>query len=176
LRALLGIRCEEFDAPAAGEPLVVDLDLGGIRKKFVAGKIAEIAVCETAEAVGNFTSGVLSGRPAITSHEYGAGRAWYLATSLDHGSLVELFADLLEVPAARVREREEGIERIPRFGERGEPFEFAINHSREPFPISRLSPPVAGANATNRLCPQDAEIPPRDFAILDWSQPLPSDR
>ncbi|HWU45356.1 MAG TPA: beta-galactosidase [Humibacter sp.] len=82
-----------------------------------------------AEVVRRYATGPAAGLPAVTAHEAGAGRAWYVSTELDDAALTELLAEVLdaagvgpEVPGAGG-----GLEAITRFaGENS--YLILINH------------------------------------------------
>ena len=80
---------------------------------------------EGAEAVADYTHGMLAGRPALTRHAFGAGHSWYLSTLLDPACYAALVSRLLD-EAGIVRGGPPGVEAVTR----GD-WQFLINHGTE---------------------------------------------
>jgi len=145
---LLGVRVMDF------HPLTIDQE---VELEFNDGKRArgelwsEHIELAGAEAVARFSSSELAGRPAITRHAAGSGRAYYLGTRPDARTMERLLqmacADAGVEPAA---EMPQGVEAVRRQG-RGRSFLFVLNH--------RL---VDGSD----LRPGLMRLPPRAVAVI----------
>jgi beta-galactosidase len=121
LRRLLGVHVDEFVPVLAGES--VGLDRGWTAREWTESLTADDTV-----VVACYTTGRLSGQPAVTRRSVGSGQAWYVSASLDDSSLGELCAHVTDgmgivplVAAAR------GIDVARRRGE-GTSFLVAVNH------------------------------------------------
>ncbi len=88
-REALGVRTDELFPLLPGESLT--LSDGG-----TASLWSERVALAGAETVTSYTSGPLTGVPAVTRHSYGEGVAWYLATRPDPSTLAALLARICE--------------------------------------------------------------------------------
>ncbi len=96
-RELLGLRIEEY-WPLPDEPLTVEsAELGD----FTAATWAEWLTVEGATPVATFTSGPLSGIPAVLRNTYGEGTAWYVATLPEPAALSRILASACAAAGAR---------------------------------------------------------------------------
>jgi beta-galactosidase len=121
-RELLGITVEEF-APLRAHD-VVRLDNGA-----TGGLWSERLRVTSADVVSRYEDGDLAGIPAVTRNTYGAGSAWYAATSLSPQSLQGLLAEISEAAGvvARGPEGDGSLEVVRRAGD-GRSYLFVINH------------------------------------------------
>jgi len=120
-REALGVRTDELFPLLPGETL--DLDGGG-----TASLWSERVALAGADAVTSYTSGPLTGVPAVTRHGYGEGAAWYLATHPDPATLAALLDRIrTEAGVEPVRATPEGAEAVLRRGEDAD-YLFLINH------------------------------------------------
>lgn len=159
---LLGVRVMDF------HPLTIDQE---VELEFNDGKRArgelwsEHIELAGAEAVARFSSSELAGRPAITRHAAGSGRAYYLGTRPDARTMERLLqmacADAGVEPAA---EMPQGVEAVRRQG-RGRSFLFVLNHREIEVDVP-LS--VAGQNLVDGsdLRPGLMRLPPRAVAVI----------
>jgi beta-galactosidase len=84
-----------------------------------------------AEAVLDYASGHLAGRPAVTRHPHGRGLAWYVSTVLDAAALGDLVARVVDEAGVAARSDvagHPGVEVVRRVGEQHE-WVFVLNHS-----------------------------------------------
>lgn len=80
LRALLGVRIEEFAPLQPGEGnRVATRD----EELFTSRVWSDVMECTTAQPVAMFTEDYVTQRPAVTRNAFGAGYAYYLGTCLD---------------------------------------------------------------------------------------------
>ncbi len=126
-RDVLGVRVEEFFPLREGETATLD---DGSR----ASVWSELLHLEGAEAIASYVDGPLPGTPAVTVNEYGEGRAWYLATRLEQGTVDNLVQDVLRTlkirPPIPMITAPAGVEATRRTGSAGS-YLFLINHGVE---------------------------------------------
>ena len=121
-RSMLGISIEEF-FPLAAEQLVA-LDNGSTAQLWT-----EKLHLTGAEAINTFATGPLPGVPAITRNTFGAGSAWYLATSLDADALGTILVRAANEAGVVPPERNiPGVEVVKR-ASGTDSFLFVINHT-----------------------------------------------
>lgn len=90
-RYLLGVEVDQFWPLANGESIGIRLVSG----KQGAGTLWSEEMRPTDASVeGTFASGALHGRPAITAATRGNGKAWYVGTLPDEGTLGTLLSDV----------------------------------------------------------------------------------
>jgi beta-galactosidase len=94
-RELLGLRIEEYWPLPDDQPLELRSDLLG---DFTASSWGEWLTADGATPLAQIASGPLAGIPAVLSHDYGAGTAWYVATV---PTQERVLARLLEVACAK---------------------------------------------------------------------------
>ncbi len=123
-RGLLGIVSEEFFPLLAGERIMLD-------NGWVATTWTELIRADEARVVARYSSGVLSGAPAITRRTVGDGEAWYVSAWLDGDALDQFLdaaiADLDLLPPVQVPH---GVEVVRRVGPAAS-YLFVINHASE---------------------------------------------
>lgn len=142
LRAVLGVRVEEFTPPA--EPSVSGGPVPTLRIEGLGGGSAqewgEIVRLDGAEVRATFAGGMLDGLPAITRNAAGDGVAWYVATApTDLAAVVDEVLSSAAV-APEVAELPEGVEAVRR-GDRL----FLLNWNAEPVEVGGVSLPARGA-------------------------------
>lgn len=127
LRDVLGVRVEEFYPLREGESVALD---DGSR----ADVWCELVHLEGAIALSRYVDGPLPEAPAITSHEHGAGRAWYLATRLEQDAVNRLVRDVVKILTVRAPipmvTTPAGLEVTRRIGP-DRSYLFLINHGTE---------------------------------------------
>ena len=159
LRQALGVRVEEFRPLAAG---------GGVRlSDGSTGSVwsESLRLTGRAQPVATYTQGLLSGQPALTRHQYGAGTAWYASTRLDdaayRGLMARLLTDAAVTPELAVPP---GVEAVRRWADDGSrSWLFLLNHTDEPTTV-----PAEGHDLlTNRpTTPAGLALPPHGAAVL----------
>jgi beta-galactosidase len=122
---VLGTTVEEFFPLHRSE--LVDLDRYGSAAIW-SERVREGA----AEVRARFASGTLAGSPAVTRNDFGAGQAYYVATSLQPAALAELVAELTAAAgvAPVVTGVPAGVEVVRRRSDQGS-WTFVINHTAE---------------------------------------------
>ena len=128
LRPLMG--CEVLDvAPLApGGTLELQWEDG---ERATGTLWADVAAETTGHVLARYSSGPLSGRPAVLETRFGSGRAYYLGCRLDQEALAKLYS---LVPALRadpaLARAGTGVERVARVAA-DRRYEFLINYSDE---------------------------------------------
>jgi beta-galactosidase len=130
LRRTLGIWVEEFDPLPLGatNTLVSTQEAEDWQGTYQCGHWCEVVHLEGARALSVFGEDFYAGRPAITEHFFGEGRALYVATRPDAACLDALFCmlqDQLEIAPSLLAP--EGVEVTQRQGEQ-ETYIFLLNH------------------------------------------------
>ena len=92
---------------------------------------ADVTAETSGHALACYSSGPLSGRPAILETSYGSGRAYYLGCRLDQGALARLYSAVAALRADPAVERAGArVERVVRVAT-DRRYEFLINYSDE---------------------------------------------
>jgi len=121
-RDLLGIWVDEFYPLFPEESVALDNGWSG-------SSWTELLELRGAEALASYSSGELSGIPALTRNRRGEGTATYLATRASDDDLLALVDELTSLAGVRpVANFEIGLEVVRRVGASGS-YLFAINHS-----------------------------------------------
>jgi beta-galactosidase len=164
LREVLGIRVEEIDALYPDqENTIVMADGSGT---YSCARLCDLIELEGAQPLATFGSDFYAGRPALTEHQFGAGRACYIATDADERFLRDFYggvlaahglAPLLAVPpGVEVTLRESARHRLL----------YVLNHNAEAVSIAlpegqRFTDHLGGAAADT------LELPGYGVAILE---------
>ncbi|MFF7949457.1 beta-galactosidase [Streptomyces griseorubiginosus] len=121
-REALGVRTDELFPLLPGESLT--LSDGGTATLW-----SERVALAGAETVTSYTSGPLTGVPAVTRHPYGEGVAWYLATRPDPATLAGLLGRICEEAGVQpvLAGVPSGVEAVRRTGADAE-YLFLIDH------------------------------------------------
>ncbi len=132
LREALGIRVEEYRPLRREETL--PLSDGSHATVWT-----ESLRTEGADVLATYTHGMLTERPALTRHRFGAGHGWYLSTRLDDAGYAALIGRLLaesgvgpEFPGLPP-----GVEAVTRHAADGRRWQVLINHGTEIVPLPR---------------------------------------
>jgi beta-galactosidase len=137
LRTALGLRVDEFWPLDEGGS--VGFSLFGVPSS---GSLwSEWIELEGATAVGTFSAGSLSGRPAVTRHEHGAGVAWYVGTRPTPAAMRALLdrvrSDAGVVPV--LPDLPDGVQAAVRRGD-DRSYLFLLNHGGSPVTVPLPSP------------------------------------
>jgi len=123
-RDVLGIRVEEF------HPLTPDV---GVRLSDGATGRAwsEHIHPEGCAVIATYAEGLLSGKPAITRHDFGAGAGWYVSTNLDNESYKAVVTRLLDEADVRpeLAGLPPGVEAVRRCADDGRSWLFLLNNT-----------------------------------------------
>ncbi|MDQ2902786.1 MAG: beta-galactosidase [Chloroflexota bacterium] len=137
LRKLLGMHIEEFDPwtdAMSNEVVVAEGPLQGTYPCTLWGEVIHL---EGARALGVFASDYYAGGPALTAHQFGQGRAYYLATQGSEALLAGLLRQLcLEASISSLLEAPEDVEVTMRVRADDRPVYFLLNHSDQPAQVT----------------------------------------
>lgn len=96
LRQMLGIWAEEIDAlrPEDFNSVVFEQPFGTVSGEIKCTLLCDIVHLEGAQALGVYGDDFYAGKPALTVNEFGQGRAYYLATSLEKAGLAAILSEI----------------------------------------------------------------------------------
>lgn len=127
LRDILGIWVEESDALPEGNKNCFSYN--GIR--YPASVMCDLLHLEGAEALGAYGEDFYAGYPALTAHDFGKGKAYYVATRSDEAFYKELIGQVCEGAGIRpLMDAPERIEVTVRENGNGV-FLFLLNHGED---------------------------------------------
>jgi beta-galactosidase len=162
-REALGVRTDELFPLLPGES--VGLSGGGEGVLW-----SERVRLEGAEAVTSYTSGPLTGVPAVTRRTYGTGTTWYLATLPDASTLAALLDRIrAEAGVAPVRVTPEGVEAVLRRGSEAD-YLFLINHGDQGAEVE-VAAQATELLAGKRLDGGRVTVAPGDVAVVREPRP-----
>ncbi|NOU89586.1 beta-galactosidase [Paenibacillus sp. LMG 31460] len=134
LREVLGIWAEEIDAlfPDQSNQIVLTEPWGALSGEYKCGLLCDLIHSEGAEIKAVYGSDFYQGMPALTVNKFGAGHAWYVATSPEPSFLQGFLANLckekgITAPIPPVP----GVEISQRTNE-NETYLFILNHNDQP--------------------------------------------
>jgi beta-galactosidase len=139
LRNVLGIWAEEIDAlfPDQSNQIQLNEQWGGLEGNYQCGILCDLIHAEAAEVKAVYGKDFYQGMPALTVNKYGAGQAWYVASSPEPAFLQGLLGNLCQdkgitAPIPPVP----GVEVSTRTNEQKESFVFILNHNDQATTIS----------------------------------------
>ncbi len=168
LRKLLGIWAEEIDALAPGHAnkLVMKREAGELKGTYACRLLYDLIHTEGAETVAVYGEDFYRGRPAVTVHSFGQGRAWYVATSPDEAFLQGLARHLCEQKGISPLLHTPPDIEVGRREKEGTAYLFLLNHAGEERAVSLDRKPVrellAGGAPSDRIV-----LPAYGVAILE---------
>lgn len=134
LREVLGIWAEEIDAlfPDQSNQIVLKEQWGALSGEYQCGLLCDLIHSEGAEIKAVYGSDFYQGMPALTVNKFGAGHAWYVATSPEPSFLQGFLTNLckekgITAPIPPVP----GVEISQRTNE-SETYLFILNHNDQP--------------------------------------------
>jgi beta-galactosidase len=170
LRKLLGIWAEEIDvlSPQEQNSIFFAQPFGTLQGTYPARMLCDLIHLEGAKALAHYGEDFYAGRPALTVHSYGAGKAYYLATALDAPALTELIAHICaeqDISPPLPDRPEAGIEVTVRVSPAGEELLYLLNHSAAP--VTQRLPSGAYMDLLSETRYSEyAEIPAHGVLIL----------
>lgn len=160
-RALIGAYIDEYWPARPGEQLGVTFADG---RACTASWWQESIHPETATVTARFTSGDLTGRPAVLANEFGVGRVIYLGTRLDDRGLAATL--LRAADEAGARPVVTGAPPHVEATRRGQ-YLFLLNHSATAPAVIAVEP--GGTDLiTGKRAPGSVTLEPRDVAVLAY--------
>jgi len=134
LRRLLGIWAEEIDAlpPDRKNRIVMTKPYGELEGEYECSLLYDLIHPEGAETIAVYGDDFYAGMPVVTVNRFGAGRAWYVASSPDGEFLERFLGTLCAEKKIRplVKAAPEGVECSRRVKD-GRGFLFLLNHNAE---------------------------------------------
>ncbi|MGF0174895.1 beta-galactosidase [Streptomyces sp. Marseille-Q5077] len=156
-REALGVRTDELFPLLPGEP--VGLSGGGTGTLW-----SERVRLSGAEPVETYTTGPLSGAPAVTRNSTGSGVSWYVATLPDPQTLAALLDRIRrEAGVEPVRSTPQGVEAASRRGADAD-YLFLINHTDRPVHVAVASD--ATELLTGKPVPGSVSVPAGETAVV----------
>jgi beta-galactosidase len=129
LRKLLGIHIEEFDPWTEEMTNTVVIEEEPLRGTYPCTLWGEMVHLEGARAIGVFAGDYYANGPALTVHQFGQGKAYYLATQGNDELLVRLMRQLCQdVAVTSVLGVQERLEITQRERADGRSVYFLLNH------------------------------------------------
>ena len=125
-----GVWIEETDALYDGEANEIRMADGGA---FACTTMCDLIHAETARVMGRYGKDFYAGTPAVTANDFGAGRAYYVATRPEIGFLTAFYRERLAEAgvAPLVENLPDGVAVSSRVGKDGR-YLFAMNFSGRP--------------------------------------------
>ncbi|MHA6484862.1 beta-galactosidase [Paenibacillus sp. strain BS8-2] len=134
LRKLLGIWAEEIDAllPSQRNRMVPTGESSGYRSEYECGMLCDLIHTEGAAVKAVYGDDFYRGMPALTVNSFGAGEAWYLATSPEAAFLQDWLAEVCAAKGIEpiIANAPEGVETTVRSKD-GKSYLFVLNHNAE---------------------------------------------
>ena len=169
LRRMLGIWAEEIDAlpPDRKNRIVMKTPYGELAGEYECGLLCDLIHPEGAETIAVYGDDFYAGMPAVTVNRFGAGRAWYVASSPDAAFLERFLGTLCAEKNIRplVKAAPEGVECSRRVKD-GRGILFLLNHNAEPKEVElhegRYTDLLSGETAEGRTV-----VPGRGVRLLE---------
>jgi len=148
LREALGIRVEEHRPLRRSERIT--LSDGSHATDW-----SESVRAEGAETLAAYTDGMLADAPALTRHRLGAGRGWYLSTTLEDPDYAVLIARLLAESGVDPERPDlpSGVEAVTRHAPDGRRWLFLLNHGTEAVPVPEPAHDLLTGGRVDELAP-----------------------
>jgi beta-galactosidase len=136
LRKLLGIWVEESDALLTSKTnqLKMSASLGSLEQgsAYDCRILCDLVHSEGAEVLAEYGSDFYKGMPALTKNSYGAGEAWYVASSPEPIFLQKLMGRLCEQIGIQPLLKAPDLVEVSSRQKDGKRFLFVLNHNEEP--------------------------------------------
>lgn len=127
LKDILGIWVEESDALPEGKVNLFEYR----EKEYQASLLCDIIHLRGANSMGAYTTDFYKGSPAVTEHEFGMGRSYYVATAATQKFYIEFLGEICqEMHILSVLDVPDGVEVTSR-GNEIYKYVFVLNHNDE---------------------------------------------
>ncbi len=169
LRKLLGIWVEEFDPWTQEMTNEIVVNEGELQGRYSCTLWGELVHLEGAQAIGVFASDYYANGPALTVHQFGEGKAYYIATQ-GSSELLDEFVSLLcrEANVSPVMGVPEGVEVTKRIRADGRVVFFLLNYTDQQqqvaLPSGTFTSLLNGEQFTGQIA-----IAERDVVVL-WEK------
>lgn len=168
LRKLLGIWSEEIDAllPSQNNRMIIKSIAGVSKEAYGCGMLCDLIHSEGAEVVAEYGEDFYKGMPALTVNKFGAGEAWYVATSPEAEFLQDWLPKLCASRGIEplVAASPSGIETSLREKD-GVRYLFVLNHNAEASTVS-LGQQAGVDLLSGKSITGDAVLSGRDLWII----------
>jgi beta-galactosidase len=170
LRKLVGVWAEEIDvlSPAESNTVVFDTAFGDLKGSYSCGMLCDLVHLETAESLAVYGEDFYAGMPALTVNRFGAGKAYYVATSVGNDVMASALHAICEeqgVEPALPDRIPVGLEAVRRVTSDGQSLLYLLNHATATLsgrlPEGRYADLLTGRELSNQF-----EIEPRGVQIL----------
>lgn len=132
LKEMAGVWVEEIDALAPEQHNVVTFKDGSQSKCKI---VCDLMNLEGAESLGEYAEDFYAGMPAVTRHNYGKGKLYYIGTCMEEDGIAKILSMAAEDAGANpVAGNGNGLEIVKRNGE-GKSFYFVMNFKDEALEI-----------------------------------------
>ena len=166
LRKLLGIYVEEFDPWTPQMTNEVVIGEGALRGRYPCTLWGEVVHLAGARALGVFASDYYAGGPALTEHQFGEGKAYYIATQGSDELLHGLAALMCrEANVTPVMNAPDGVEVTRRVRDDGRAAYFLLNHTDQSQQVTLPSGPFTALLSGEEVA-DTLEIAARDVVVL----------
>ncbi|MBN2011662.1 beta-galactosidase [candidate division KSB1 bacterium] len=129
LTDVLGVKVEEYDPlPLNGSnriKMIAGLD--GFENEYACSVWCDIAHATTTKTLATFGDDYFAGAPCVTENEFGAGKAYYIATRPDADFMHDFVCKILADQNIEIHLLPEGVEHVTRQQNKHK-FEFYLNH------------------------------------------------
>ncbi|MNB91679.1 Beta-galactosidase BgaP [compost metagenome] len=159
LRKLFGVWTEEIDALPAdrfNRIILQGSELGGLQPEYKCGMLCDLIHPKGAEVKAVYGDHFYRGMPALTVNQFGAGEAWYLATSPEAAFLQDWLPQICTSYGIDpiVSAAPEGVETTIR-SKGGQDYLFVLNHNG-----SAVTVDLGGRSGINLLTGEPVEGSP----------------
>ncbi|MCL6457926.1 MAG: beta-galactosidase [Gorillibacterium sp.] len=137
LRPLLGIWSEEIDAlyPDMHNQIVMKTEFGPLSGEYSCNVLCDLIHSEGAEVLAEYGSDFYQGMPVLTRNKFGAGEAWYVASSPEASFLQGLLAKIcLDKGIKPLLVTPDGVE-VTKRTKNDQSYTFLLNHNAAPATI-----------------------------------------
>jgi beta-galactosidase len=138
LKEVLGIEVEEFDAltPGMKNKIEVKGNNTNIVDEYYCDLWCDIVCSDTAKILAAFEEDYYAGYPAVTENEFGAGKAYYLASQIEQEFMKDFLNYICQKNDIEARiESPAQVEVVTRHSENNE-YIFILNHNQKEVEIS----------------------------------------
>lgn len=167
LRKVLGIWAEEIDAlfPGQTNQIVMESDWNELQGSYECSILCDLIHAEGAEVIARYGSDFYKGMPVFTRNRFGAGEAYYVASSPDASFLTGFIANLCRDKGIQATlKAPQGVEVSNRMKD-GKSYTFVLNHNAESVTIP-LGDQVYQELLGGKEVQGNVELPGRGVMIL----------
>lgn len=173
LRKLLGIWAEEIDAllPSQRNRIVLSEPASGLKSEYECGILCDLIHSEGAEVKAVYGDDFYRGMPVLTVNKFGAGQAWYVATSPEASFLQDWLSQLCSSIGIHplINEIPVGVETTLRSKD-NQSYLFVLNHNENPVNIKLGKRAGVELLSGRTIGGEQEELAGRDVWIIKQNQ------